>query len=148
MKIILFIIFLFCLLFSCNISNETHNKIDLPDAIQLKGRTIQIDNNMLNPMGMCTSDDKLIVFDDVQRGLFKVFIIPELAYMFSWGSRGKGPEEFQLIDNNYFRSFSNGLELLDHGILKRLAITNGRLDSKKYNNAANNGESYKRAAIE
>lgn len=129
-EIILFITFLSCLLFGCNISNETPDKIVLPDAIQLKGQTIQIDNNMLNPMGMCISDEKLIIFDDVQSGLFKVFNIPELAYEFSWGSRGKGPEEFLVINNNYIRSFRTELELLDNGILKRLAIMNDRLKIK------------------
>ncbi len=122
---LLFII-LFSSLLNCKNLNEPEIKITLPNSIDIKAVTVQLSNKLLNPLGMCESDDKLIIFDNVNSELFKVYSLPDLTLKYGWGNKGKGPEEFLFIHDN-IRCFRNELELLDNGILKRFEIMNDRL---------------------
>jgi hypothetical protein len=118
---------IFSILQSCNNFNESDINIDLPNSLDIKGETIHLNTKLLNPSGMCESDDKLLIFDNVKTGLIKVYNLPDLTFNFSWGNKGKGPDEFMNINSDYFRTFNNKLELLDNGILKRLDLLDNTL---------------------
>lgn len=59
---------------------------------------------ILNPKSIVQLNDRfLVVLDDVDNGLFKLYSLPELNYLYSWGRRGRGPGEFAgagIIANN------------------------------------------------
>jgi hypothetical protein len=124
-----FVLFILLLMIGCDPSSETESIIlKMPEINKLNGITVKLPVNMLNPKAMCVTDDKLIIFDEVKSDLFKVFKLPDLYYLYSWGNVGRGPNEFLTIDENYFRAFSNQLELMDYGILKRLRIYDDRME--------------------
>ncbi len=117
---------------SCGTKNEKDSIIvdSFPINTKLIGTVVKIPVNILSPSGICIIDDKLVVYDNVKNDLFKVFKLPNLDYLFSWGNIGRGPDEFIFIDGNYFRAFKNELELVDHGRLKRLLINSDGLSTK------------------
>jgi len=114
---------------SCKIKNEKYNLIvkSFPLNIELKGSTIKTTVNILNPKGIGISGDKVLIYDNVQKDLFKVFKLPNLEHIYSWGNMGRGPDEFTFIDDNYIRCFDNELELVDHGTLKRFVVNSNCL---------------------
>jgi hypothetical protein len=129
--------FIFCLLYlsvSCSsIEPETINAT-LPNAERLSGTSVKTPVSMLNQKAMTVVDDKLVVFDRVNDGMFKVFKLPESIHLYSWGRTGRGPDEFISIDPNFFRSYSNHLELMDIGVLKRFEIYENYFKALKSSN--------------
>lgn len=64
----------------------------------LKGNVIPLDGRteIFNPRGIANIDDNyLLIIDQREEGIFQVFKIPELEFLYSWGRRGRGPNEFQ-----------------------------------------------------
>ena len=117
--------FYFCFLYlsvSCSsIEPETINAT-LPNVERLSGTSVKTPVSMLNQKALTVVDDKLVVLDQIKDGMFKVFKLPELTYLYSWGRTGRGPDEFISVDPNYFRSYSNHLELMDLGVLKKFEL--------------------------
>ncbi len=129
-KTIILLIILF--LTSCVNKNIEENIIvdSFPEMYSLTGTTINSPVTMLSPIKNCIINDKLIVYDAVKNDLFKVFKLPDLDYLFSWGNIGRGPDEFLSIDNNYIRVFNNVLELLDRGRLIKILVNENSMTIK------------------
>jgi hypothetical protein len=127
------IIFLLIIVFTLcckSLSSPKLNFVELPEIMEpLEGKTIILQNSMFNPLAMTILDDKLFVFDDVKEDIIKAFSLPEIEFAFSYGNVGRGPNEFLKIDNNYFMAYSNQIELLDFGVLKRLKIIDDRMET-------------------
>lgn len=129
MKNILIILSSIILLLSCN-SNSSKNVVllDLPEnANYIKGNIKNSEVEILNPNGMTVCDDYLVVFDNVQERIFKVYKLPELNYLYSWGTKGRGPEEFVNIDDSSIREYNNHLELMDNQQIKVFKILDDKM---------------------
>lgn len=128
-KNIFLILFFFIVLLSCD-NNSSKNVVlfDLPMETNYLKRNIKLTEvAILNPNSMAICDDYLVVFDNVQSGIFKVYKLPELNYLYSWGSKGKGPEEFINIDDYSIRGYKNQLELMDNQHIKRFKILDDKM---------------------
>lgn len=124
--ILLIIVFSLC----CkSLSSPNVIFVSLPEIMNLEGETIILQNSLFNPLAMTILDDKLFVFDDVKEDLIKAYNLPEIEFAYSYGNVGRGPNEFVKIDDNYFRAYSNQIELLDFGVLKRLKIFDNRMET-------------------
>ena len=77
------------------------NKIDVEPVIYAKTPGVVISNN------------KLIVMRSYSVPLYSVFEIPLCKYIGSFGSRGKGPNEFEYPDARTATASSNGFKLFD-----------------------------------
>lgn len=54
--------------------------------------------SILNAGEIINVDDRyLVVSDAEEEAIFKVFNLPELNYLYSWGRRGQGPDEYELL---------------------------------------------------
>lgn len=126
------IIFLTLLLIACSANNDkTIIRVDaFPVNAELKCKTINIPVNLLQPAGIFTYEDNLVVFDNVKTEIFKVFKLPEIDYLYGLGNIGRGPNEFLFVDENCIGVNNNEIELLDNGRLKRIQVTPDSLITK------------------
>lgn len=96
-------------------------KITLTDPLQLTGvkKTVPVD--LLRPSKLISHNNKLIVFDNQTEDLFKVFRLPEIDYLYSFGTIGQGPDDFVFIDQE---SLNDGdfFELVDQRKLVRVSL--------------------------
>ena len=81
--------------------NEYHD-IDLLDPINIKN----------------VNDEYLIVVDIDPAAFLKVFKIPEMQYLYSWGRQGKGPEEVSDIFMMDFQVVGDAIMVIDASIGK------------------------------
>ena len=116
------------LFYQCNTKHNTTITIKNTSATDsLKGRTISVNEDLLMPIKVFAIDDKLVVFDRVNSGFFKVFKMPEMELLYSFGSKGRGPNEFPLIDPNSMKVAGNKICLLDGNTLKYLNVGNDKI---------------------
>lgn len=130
---IIFILLLFLFLTSCDIKNNRNTFIvkGFPINIELNSTTIDIPINILAPSAITILEDKLLIFDNVKDSLFKVFNLPAIDYLYSYGNLGRGPDEFIFVNFHYIKAINNELELVDNGRLKRLMINQYGFTTKK-----------------
>lgn len=128
-KINILLLFFHVALLSCdNNSPKNVHSFDLPENTNyLKGNIKGSEVEIFNSNGMAVCDDYLVIFDNVQEDIFKVYKLPGLNYLYSWGSKGKGPEEFINIDDSSIRGYKNQLELLDNHHIKRFKILDNKM---------------------
>lgn len=88
------------LLSSCGSSYEKIDKIDVPDPIVLSHVSRHVDVDMLLPTKVHVQGDKLIVLDQVSDGIFKVFDIASMEYLYSFGKVGRAYNEFVMPIGN------------------------------------------------
>jgi len=106
---------------SCNEVEEETNIIQfeaLPYSSELQSTEYSFDGevNILNPGDIINVDDRYLIISDAEEdAIFKVFSLPELEYMYSWGSRGQGPDEFQYVPLNEINTSENKLIIYDIG---------------------------------
>ena len=94
MKILYLCCFVAILLFtSCKDKSQIKN-VSLPDAVDLISTPIKIDVNLLVPSRIFIKENKLIVFERDDTDMFKVFDFPSFRHLYSFGNRGRGPNEF------------------------------------------------------
>lgn len=122
---IMLVTLLFC---QCNTKRNTTITIKNVTATDsLKGRTVSVNEDLLMPVKVFVIDDKLVVFDRVNSDFFKVFKIPEMELLYSFGSKGRGPNEFSHIDPNSMKVVGNKICLLDGNTLKYLSVENDKI---------------------
>ena len=122
---IILVTLLFC---QCNSKRNTTITIKNTTATNsLKGRSIKVSEDLLMPVKVFAIDDKLVVFDRVNSDFFKVFKIPEMELLYSFGSKGRGPNEFSHIDPNSMKVVGNKICLLDGNTLKYLNVGNDKI---------------------
>lgn len=129
MKKILLVLSLSVTLLSCENKTSTHVRtFDLPEIAEyLKADIKNSEVTILNSTGMAICDDYLVILDDTQTDLFKVYKLPELDYLYSWGAQGKGPEEFIRVHGASLRGYKNQLELVDNRQIKIFKILDDRM---------------------
>ncbi|MFC5683652.1 BF3164 family lipoprotein [Flavobacterium sp. MAHUQ-51] len=118
-------IMLFFMLFGCGSNNNEEQTIkDISVNKTLVAKTIKISTNMLMPTRIFNTNNKLVIYDQVKNGMFKVFNLPEMEYQYSFGQIGKGPDEFSFIDANTMKMMNDNLLFLDFHTIKKLKIYN------------------------
>lgn len=61
------------------------------------------------------ADEYLVISDSDTEGFIKVFKLPELEYLYSWGRQGRGPNEFEFIPLNEINTDGNNIIFYDFG---------------------------------
>ena len=106
---------------SCGAAHPLSEESREIDA-KLKGKVVSIDNFLYIPSKLLVTDDHLIVYDDKEEGIFNVFRLPALNFLFSYGKKGKGPDEFQFIDVSTMKSADQGIDFLDYPVFKSFEV--------------------------
>lgn len=115
------VILLSVILLSCSLSSdESSDKIDRVNALPLqetlKANVINVgpDIDFLNLRKVENVNDKYLVFiDDVNKGVFKVFSLPEAKFQYDWGRMGRGPDELSFVSLRQINSYKNNLILYE-----------------------------------
>lgn len=117
-------LFLICLIFSScnNIDNNVSFVENFPINKTLKSKSHTITKNLLLPTESFIFENKLIVYDGGQTEIFKVFSLPNLKYLYSWGNIGRGPNEFRIADSNTLEVTSSGVDVKDIHSIKHIKI--------------------------
>lgn len=113
--------------FTISCANDRTNKtveIRFPEAKIISAERKIVDAELYRPLGLFIYKDKLVVCDNMNSSLFKVFDSRDLTYKYSFGSTGPGPNEFashtlmpkDMNPSTYF-------EILDRTVLRYYAIT-------------------------
>ena len=122
----IFFVFIFChFLFSCNDSANEIKLVSLPEVVELTSTSNTIDATLLYPAKMFIKGNKLFIFEPLEREMFKVFDFPSLVHLYSFGDRGRGPNEFatpfgndEIIDND-----TDLIEIFDSDQIKFVNIS-------------------------
>jgi len=116
--------FFLVLLIACN--SNTSNKaniIKLLPAVELKSTPIKIETDILIPSKMFLYNNMLITYENIPSGKFKVFSIPTLKFLYSFGITGNGPSDFENIDKESV-NVSEFVEIQDNKKIKFLSFSN------------------------
>jgi hypothetical protein len=123
---ILFIVFL---LTNCNGAEEKIDMIELPEQTKLKSSITKIQGFILEPYHMIILDNLLIICDNDDKNYFKVFHLPGLEYLYSWGTKGRGPDEFLYLHHDYMKVLDDNIfEVLDNGTIKGIKVYYDRME--------------------
>lgn len=90
-------------LFSCTrnstiISDKVIDKFPLVSTLQ--ETTLKVPPILLSPSNMCIVDSFLVVTQRRKDTIFTIFSLPNCEYLLSFGTRGRGPNEFNLSFEN------------------------------------------------
>lgn len=87
---------------SCNDSFENYETVQaLPLKDTLKSDVFPSSIDLLNIRNVKNINDKyLVVSENKDHGIFNVFSLPNLDFLYSWGDQGKGPDEFSSLSFN------------------------------------------------
>lgn len=99
--------FLICILcFSACSEKESPDKTIIVDKLpEVKGivsEVLEVPPILLKPRAVCIVDTFLIIAQGLPDSIFSIFTLPDCKYLMSFGTRGRGPNEF--ID--YYSSFT------------------------------------------
>lgn len=93
----------------------------LPMGNTLEANVHNLDEQvtLLNTSEVLNIDDKYLLFsDEDQHGAFKIFSIPDITFLYSWGRQGGGPDEFRVIPLSELSARPGGFSLYDIGSQK------------------------------
>jgi hypothetical protein len=90
----------------------------------INGSEVSISSFLYKPRNILLTKDYLIIYDDVEQNMLKVFSYPEIDFLFEWGIKGRGPEEIRTIIKiaNGLVPVTNEFYLLDFFTVKKLEI--------------------------
>lgn len=117
-------LFFIVALTSCSSGDKVSVQIEekFPENLKLRTNAIKVPVDLLMASKIFIVNDKLVVFDKKKEGIFNVFSLPEVKYLYSWGNYGEGPDEFSNIDPECI-NISNGLvEIYDNISIKKYEI--------------------------
>jgi hypothetical protein len=120
----LYLFFFIALLASCTHQPEGPYFTDFPETQNLELKIHEVEVNILTPSKVFPFYDKLIVFDNVEEDLFKVFDATSLEYLYAWGKKGDAPMEFSFIDEHSIKVEGDRFEVLDRFALKTIEVKN------------------------
>jgi hypothetical protein len=107
------------LLVSCSLSEDEENIIRA-DALYFSSdlkaakHSFKEQARLMNPGDIINVDDRFLVISDAEEdAIFKIFSLPELEFLYSWGNRGQGPDEFQYVPLNEINTSENILIIYD-----------------------------------
>lgn len=137
MKKIIVFLGLLCIFTKCNSKPSViTTKIDPLSIDQtIIGNSYKLEGvELLRPRQIVNIQDKfLVIFDNVGEGIFKVFSLPNLEYLYSWGQEGKGPNEFSFITFNFLDTERDNLVLYEPS-LSRLRYYSIGVGELKFSN--------------
>lgn len=119
------ILFLVCIaIYGCSAKKDyTYREFtDFEERTSLQCVKMKVPPVLLYPRALFLLDDKLIVFNEKTDTLFQMFSIPELQYLNQFGTKGEGPEEFNLPSTQAINSNKNSFTLIDCNQLKTIKI--------------------------
>ncbi len=132
MKYFLYTLVACCMVIGC-VSKEKKG-IQINDVIvidSLFGQTIKVSENMLMPTKAVTLANKLIIYDGTDKDIFKVFKLPNLEFLYGFGQKGRGPNEFPFINSNSMKIMNNNLMFMDNRKIKYLEVTDEGMNINK-----------------
>ena len=96
-------------LLSCSqegIEKSVVTEFPIQESLVAEPRSIPVP--LLLPRYMGIWDNYLFVYKEREDSLFSVFRLPDLSYVGDAGSRGGGPDEFNMLDTRSFHASTNG----------------------------------------
>ena len=120
-------IFILLLLVQCQVDNKTIKIDDIVATDTLVSNALTVKENILMPTKIFAIEDKLLIFDHAKTNIFKVFKLPDLEFLYSFGNKGKGPDEFTFIDPNSMKMIDNELCFLDNYTIKWISVEDDRM---------------------
>lgn len=121
-------LFILCIVTSCVSTSNYISVRDFPIVDTLKMRAVNTPPTLLSPSNMFVTGDYLVVAQHKGDALFSFFNLPDCSFAFNDGLRGKGPNEFNSINPNYFEPTDKGFKVLDNGVvIKDLIIDKEQL---------------------
>jgi len=117
---------------SCSDKQEQFTNIELNSNLkELYAKKHFVSTEMLRPSKIYLYNDKLVVFDDQQKDIFKIFGREELNFLYSFGSIGLGPDEFVMVDKESV-NVSDYFEIMDKNKLFYFQLTDyGAIQAKR-----------------
>lgn len=115
------IISLVFFIISCTSSDRTVIKMREIDAT-LTGTEVPISTFIYKPRGIALTNDKLVIHDDIEENKFKFFSYPNIEYLFSWGKKGKGPDEIRFVSSSGFGATDSTFRFLEIDVLKEYKV--------------------------
>lgn len=107
MKKIICIIILGVLLINCGKSDSTDKVdfflVDFPKVVEMKSEKLQISDVLLKINRLHVIDSFLVIYQKRKDILFSVFDLHSLKHLYSFGSKGNGPNEFNLAFSSTFK---------------------------------------------
>jgi len=83
---------------------------------ELNASTIKLNEGLfiLQPGAMINVKDTHLLISDVEEDeIFKIFRLPNLDYLYSWGEKGRGPDEFQFVPVTIVNTDSSSVNFYD-----------------------------------
>lgn len=108
------ILVVFC---SCNTRVDIQHYGDFQTKVQLKSEVMNVSPVLLYPRNVFLCDDNLIVFNEKEDTLFRLFHLPEMTYQYGFGMKGEGPSDFNLPSIKTVSTEKDGFTMVD---LKRV----------------------------
>lgn len=120
---ILFLSFLALFFLSCQ-SNESSKKLitEIPDSGSLLSKELTLDSAVLIPSKILLFPDKAVIFDNGKEALFKVYSLPDLTFLYSFGKLGEGPDEFRTVSINSLQTLENDLVVVSGTQLRKIRL--------------------------
>jgi hypothetical protein len=131
MKHLPYLLFSLLLTFSCKKELNKAIELEITESKLLVADAHKISVDLFRPSKLVMHKNKLIVYDDVRKDIFKVFDTDKMLYLYSFGENGSGPNEFVFTDKETINS-SDYFEILDRSKLYYFHITDTmafRMDS-------------------
>ncbi len=100
------------ILSSCHSPSSEIIITEFPEKVKLSAKTIKTKPIILAPKEMFIINDRLWIFQNQKDTIFDVFHLPDGEYLYSTGTKGKGPNEF--ISPRFIQKMNNGFSILDN----------------------------------
>ncbi|MEX1011626.1 MAG: hypothetical protein WDZ29_06140 [Balneolaceae bacterium] len=82
--------------------------IDEDQTLHATVFTFDEEVDLINPTFLrIVNEEYLVVLDGRDENLFKVFRLPDLEFLYSWGRMGPGPDEFQSLSSQKFEAIGD-----------------------------------------
>jgi len=110
----LFLVFLFV---ACS-RNENYKVIKYLDySPSLSAQKYPVENaGILNAQEIINiNDEYILISDEDDEAILKIFSLPDLRYQYSWGTEGRGPDEFPYIPLDKIQSYEDKIVLNEIG---------------------------------
>jgi TolB-like protein len=119
-----FSLLILLIIFSCS-SKRSRIVVDsFPVQKDLFSQTTIIPVELMFAFKIIVTDEHLIVFDNQKIGLLKVFKLPSIKYLSSWGHIGKGPDGVKAFEIGSLKANDDSFAFLDFLKYKTASVVN------------------------
>lgn len=118
-----FFLFFFTLISFCCCKTDFTQHFDRFDMVlPLKAKKVEIPPVLLYPRSVFICGSNLVIFNEKVDTLFRVFRLPEVIYQYGFGTRGEGPNDFNLPAIKAVNYDVNGFTMVDIKELKHVRV--------------------------